>query len=196
MNKMETALDYSDANGYLGSKESATVNYNTTLIRRGPDRIAIQLYATDIVTLFADGSVKLRTGGYYTATTKERMNLYTPFHRISTVSGEWVVSSCDGGPEHMFEDGMTIDAEGRYSTPAYSAQIANGILHTDFHTEEELGKHIAAAEVTDLKKLWKNARTKLLIAYYAPLTFLPLISSQRMTRHAKEVIYSRFEKGE
>lgn len=56
---------------------------------RGPD-YAVQLHGTDVVTLRADGTYELNTGGWYTVTTKDRINGYSPA-RVSSERGTWFV---------------------------------------------------------------------------------------------------------
>jgi hypothetical protein len=51
---------------------------STYLESRGPDAYAVRLYSTDVITIHRDGTFTLRTGGWNTVTTKDRMNSYGP----------------------------------------------------------------------------------------------------------------------
>ena len=57
---------------------------NTYLVRRDSDEIAVRLHATDVLTFFADGRIRVNTGGYHTVTTVDRINAFLP--------GPWRVS--------------------------------------------------------------------------------------------------------
>jgi hypothetical protein len=58
---------------------------------RGP--IAVRLHTTDVVTFHRDGIIELDTGGWYTVTTKDRMNKYLPPpFKIFSERGTWHVA--------------------------------------------------------------------------------------------------------
>lgn len=61
---------------------------NTYAERRDGGAVAVRLHDTDVVTYNADGTVTFDTGGWFTMTTKERMNYFGP-------SG-WVIGSDRG----------------------------------------------------------------------------------------------------
>lgn len=62
-----------------------------------------RLHETDIVTLHADGTTTLRTGGFKTDTTKDRMNRFMPKgYHITRCNGIWWVNSVP------FQDGMVL----------------------------------------------------------------------------------------
>jgi len=84
---------YNDADSELTGrcKERRKVANNTWAERRPNGDIAIRLHDTDIVTYSPDGSITLNTGGWFTVTTKERMNRFTTFG-VSSVKGEWQVA--------------------------------------------------------------------------------------------------------
>ncbi len=92
---------------------------NTSLERRGLDAVAVRLYGTDVVTIHRDGTYTLRTGGYHTVTTKQRLNAYGPC-RVYERRGVWYCrpnGTPQGQPSHWeefpFVDGMRVDATGR-----------------------------------------------------------------------------------
>jgi hypothetical protein len=62
---------------------------NTYLVERGSD-YAVRLHNTDVVTIHADGTYTLNTGGWETVTTKDRINGYGPA-RVYSQRGTWAV---------------------------------------------------------------------------------------------------------
>lgn len=61
-----------------GQKILSRVVANNTQLRRGADGISLWLHQTPIITWHRDNTVTLRTGGWYTMTTKERLNAWLP----------------------------------------------------------------------------------------------------------------------
>ena len=93
----------------LGARESRKVANNTYLKRRGED-IAVMLHATDVLTFHADNTVTLNAGGWYTATTKDRLNTYLPAgFGIWQEKGVWSLSTPAG--RVRFFDGMRVDLD-------------------------------------------------------------------------------------
>lgn len=86
---------------------------NTVAIRRGDD-IAIQQHETDVLTFHADRpKVTYNTGGWYTVTTKVRLNTFGPEGwRVTQSAGVWTLQSPGlNGARQVFRfwDGMTLD---------------------------------------------------------------------------------------
>lgn len=91
---------------------------NNTYARIESDgSVVIRLHATDIVTIHPDDTATLRTGGWYTYTTRARISEYAPVNvhgKCDTISwghGEWSVT-----PKHgewripvPFTEGMTVN---------------------------------------------------------------------------------------
>lgn len=121
---MDTLLysrQYADLDAKLTGRcsQSRKVANNTYLERRGDD-IAVRLHATDVVTFHADGTATLNTGGWFTVTTKARINDYLPGGiSLSSIKGRWFlmyIGHWDG--EHWvpserkavpFSDGIVLD---------------------------------------------------------------------------------------
>ena len=83
---------------------------NTTLANRNGIRV-LTLHSTEIVHHNpATGEVTLNSGGYRTATTKNRMNQYFNTRwlplRVFQKGGEWFVRAT--GIDLPFHDGMTV----------------------------------------------------------------------------------------
>ncbi len=101
-----------EASAYLNGKKSLKLAGNTYLEPREDGSIAVRYYATDIVTYYKNGSIKLNNGGWRTVTTKERMSAFTPFS-ISQKKYEWFVNMYANGVwtdlNIPFENGMVLN---------------------------------------------------------------------------------------
>lgn len=91
--------------------------HNTKLWRfigcGGGVRYAIRLHETDIVTFYADGSIRLHTGGWQTFTTRNRIRRCgVP---IFTTGG--VASITHKGRVFTYADGMRLHPDGRVEYP-------------------------------------------------------------------------------
>jgi hypothetical protein len=64
--------------------------------------VGIMLHSTYVVKIHPDNSATLNTGGWYTSTTKDRINMYSPV-RVYQRKGEWYLD--DGTP---YTDGVTV----------------------------------------------------------------------------------------
>jgi hypothetical protein len=133
-------LTYADAATLLATARNPAdgkpLANNTRLVQRGDD-YAVRLHNTDVVTIHPDGTYTLRTGGWETVTTKDRINRFSPA-RVYSERGTWGVYSRGNGyyirdgerlvgmwedgatwvVEHpirlaTFRDGMTVDGTGR-----------------------------------------------------------------------------------
>ena len=109
---------YADAVAYLAGgrdPDRRKLGHNTYVVRvdssRGPC-IGIQFHKTVIVSYYADGCIRLTTGGWDTVTTKDRLNGCSPYSIYSEGDGEWSVSGM--GDSAQFRDGMRSDPDGRW----------------------------------------------------------------------------------
>ena len=96
-------------------ERGARLQNNTRLVQRG-DCYAVRLHETDIVTIHPDGRYTLNTGGWYTVTTKDRINTYAPV-RIYSMQNQWYLSTRDNynydKSAPLFVDGCIVDSDGR-----------------------------------------------------------------------------------
>lgn len=69
--------------------------------------VAITLHSTDVVTIHEDNTYTLRSGGWQTVTTKDRINQYSPV-RVYQRKYEWFVKI--NGKEFPFMEGMVVGA--------------------------------------------------------------------------------------
>jgi len=107
------------------------VNNNTYLERR-PEGIALRLHATDILLWGNTSTVHLDTGGWYTMTTKERINSWLPhryelgtsklnerYVQIYSDHGYWRVALSEDD-NVCYHDGMIVDLKNRTEfSPSY-----------------------------------------------------------------------------
>lgn len=69
--------------------------------------LSVMLYTTEVVRSHPDNTFTLRTGGWYTPTTKDRIETYSPA-RIHTRNGCWFLQG-----EVPLIDGLVIDGTGK-----------------------------------------------------------------------------------
>lgn len=88
--------------------DSRKVANNTYAHRIDADNIGIRLHATDVLTFSRDGAITLNTGGWYTVTTKERLNRFLPAPlAVYSAAGTWHLFSA-GNRAARFFDGMRV----------------------------------------------------------------------------------------
>lgn len=97
-------VTYKEANDLLQGKGIVNLGANTKLKRIENDLIGIQLHNTVIVTINQKDEYRLFTGGFRTATTRNRLNQYAPV-KIRQLNGQWFI----GGK--IFEEGMVVRYE-------------------------------------------------------------------------------------
>ena len=127
-------------NSYIWNTFSKTSQVTSLMMRmncnqkEGNTETRVRLDGSKIVDVFLHGNlicsydpthyenqkVKLFTQGYYTKTTKERLNAILHLHtngqvRIKQVRGKWIVSDNRTGAEINFYDGMVIFQNHRMS---------------------------------------------------------------------------------
>ena len=84
------------------NRQERKIGNNTYAEIEHDKSISVRLHGTDVVRFYANGLVKLNSGGWRTHTTKQRINKYSPV-RIFQKNFEWFLS--DGRP---FEDNMLV----------------------------------------------------------------------------------------
>lgn len=98
---------FNDALAKLNGRTTRRLEATATTVERiDTDEIGVRYHNTFVVRYFRNGSVTIHTGGWYTATTKRRINAYSPA-RISSWVGGWV----SGGwlnKNLPFVDGMDV----------------------------------------------------------------------------------------
>ena len=110
-------MDFNSAIVKLNGRTSRKLDHNTYLERctehgfgDNPEgAVCVRLHSTHIITYRADGATVLRSGGWQTVTTKDRMNKFSPV-RINQVNGFWSFEY--HGKTYAFADEVTLYADG------------------------------------------------------------------------------------
>lgn len=89
----------------IGNRMKRKVGNNTYARILDDGAVAIRLHNTDVVTIHPDNTVTLRTGGWQTSTTKDRINQYSPV-RVYQRKYEWYITL--NGKEYPFMEGMVV----------------------------------------------------------------------------------------
>jgi hypothetical protein len=87
------------------NKDSRKIGNNTYAEILNDNTVAIKLHNTYVVKIRDDGTYTLNSGGWQTATTKDRINQYSPV-RVYQRKFEWFVTI--NGKEYPFIDGMVV----------------------------------------------------------------------------------------
>lgn len=101
------------------------IAHNTYLERAlGDPNVTVRLHDTAVVTIYPNGTYRLNSGGYRSATTKDRINKYAPVQVFQHL-GTWFTTD-NSGPEPRrayFFDGMLVDSGGKVLNH-YAALVA------------------------------------------------------------------------
>lgn len=92
------------------NKNSRKIGNNTYAEINVDGSVGIWLHSTEVVTIHPDNTYTLRTGGWQTVTTKDRINQYFPGY-VRQHKGSWYVSvTCSDGckNEFPFIEGMRV----------------------------------------------------------------------------------------
>jgi hypothetical protein len=110
MTRKDIPSSYWQASSLLGKRESRTICCNTSLERLNEDTIALRYHSTNVVTFHLDGRIVLRSGGWETVTTKDRMNrcLRNSGYSVFQKKFQWFVWDRESGSEQVYFDGYTI----------------------------------------------------------------------------------------
>jgi hypothetical protein len=112
-------MDYATASAFLSggrNQSSRPIANNTRVERIDAETIGIKLHDTYVVKIHSDGSFQLYSGGWYTVTTKDRINTYAPA-RVASDRGRWYVYSNDWATRTPFFEGIAVDASGTVLNP-------------------------------------------------------------------------------
>lgn len=99
-------IDYKKAAEILNGRQKRKIDHNTYL-EQIDEVFVIRLYNTDIIKIYPDNTQVLRTGGYRTVTTKNRLGDYS-FTRINQVKHIWYLRN---GAE--FTEGVRVNENGQ-----------------------------------------------------------------------------------
>lgn len=113
--------------GIEGVQFSKVINNNTVKYKlQGSDTLYIRLHRTDIITQFKT-LIILKSGGYKTPTTKNRINEYQNVCQIYQSKGVWYITT--SREESVFYDGIKILNTGRIIKPQKADKKIDKQLH-------------------------------------------------------------------
>jgi hypothetical protein len=81
---------------------------STEVVRISPSCIAIRYHATNVVLYYANGMIRIHSGGFRTRTTKERINEYSPVSVFQRSFAWFVVVGGQWDSPIPFVDGMEV----------------------------------------------------------------------------------------
>lgn len=107
-----TVNSFHSAVQFLGGRDERKLANNTKVVRAPivEGAVAVQLHGTFIVTYYPDGRIALNSGGYRSATTKQRLNqlLEGTSLRVEQRHYDWFVVNVRTGQRSDFVDGMVV----------------------------------------------------------------------------------------
>jgi len=93
---------YNEALKVLNGRKSKRLPKTATTLRMLDNGdIGLEYHSTIVVTYFKDGGYKLENGGWFTMTTKKRMNDFTTL-RVTQKKGQWTVNG------YEYKNGMIL----------------------------------------------------------------------------------------
>ena len=90
-----------------------SIGHNTVVHRKSDGTIAILFHSTNVVIFHQDGRITFNTGGWWSVTTKVRLNEFSPCSVWSEGDGDWAIMGPTGDGAR-FEDGVTMGADGTF----------------------------------------------------------------------------------
>lgn len=106
-------LSYNEAKKLMESAKSKAngkpLASNTRLYQNDDGSYGIVYHRTEIVRIHADGTYTLNNGGWYTVTTKQRLNEYAPVS-IFQRKHVWYLASGANGKPMQYVNGMRVAA--------------------------------------------------------------------------------------
>jgi len=142
---METIMTHSEAEVMMGKRDKRKLANNTYLFRKGK-AFVVRLHETNVVTIRPDGRYRLKSGGWFTPTTRDRVTRFSPAHVYLQKGILYVSSKHKGRKDRVFEDGMMVDKHGRPigKSPERSIEKAKSIV------DKKVAEFIRAAEQNSL----------------------------------------------
>lgn len=94
---------------FLNKKDKRKIGNNTELVKH-ERYFTIDLHFNSIVYIYSDDSIMLSTGGFWSKTTRERLNHFSPY-KIFQQMGNWFIKTPEGTKN--FISGMIITKDGK-----------------------------------------------------------------------------------
>ena len=159
----------------LNGRDSRKLCNNTYLELDSNGDPSVRLWGTRILTFKENDVVVLDSGGYETATTRNRFARYSPY-RVHTYKDSryhgWTVYHL--GRHYRFENGMEITPES-CSTDPVELELFQDVTGIEVKTVRQMEKAIGSLDQTLLQRLYKKAVFIADVILHAPMEFLPLL---------------------
>jgi len=85
---------------------------NNTYLTRDGENITMLYHSTKVVVVDPKNNITLNTGGWFTASTKERMNWALARTGYRIIQHNWVWYLVSGDVRYPYHDGITMYADG------------------------------------------------------------------------------------
>lgn len=129
---------------------------NNTWAERRDDMIAIRLHSTDVATFAPDGTITLDSGGWLTATTKDRIHDALPGGwRVWQERGRWYVSG--NGHTYAYADGMTVNPDTGLVTGYLPESEQESQDRVNRKTRASIRRFVAGITASDIMQQWENS---------------------------------------
>ncbi len=168
-------MEYSDLFAMLGSREIYRIDAHTCIEKDDNGVIAVRFYDTRIVKLLPDGTRILNTDGYFNARTLKCMNTYLSYStRVHQRKGLGIctINSID----YIYHEGIKLNPDDTTNATPFIIHELNNKTDHRVSSMAEVIQLIEGSTIDALKVLWRKCRySRVSIAYYASLNFIPLI---------------------
>ena len=108
MNYQEATTLYNTAK----NKEAGKPLENNTRLVKTNAGYGIKLWDTVVVEILPNNNYVLNTGGWYTSTTKDRINKYAPVPLLGQEASQWYIYDNNGKVQSRFYNDMIINSAG------------------------------------------------------------------------------------
>ena len=104
--------NYEKLSEFLGKKESKKIGNNTFLERLEPNVLGIRLHGTHIIEIDPTDIMKLKTKGWWSRTTKDRLNQFLGCRGVSIYQKDnnWTIKGMNGS--FQFNDDIMVTSDG------------------------------------------------------------------------------------
>jgi hypothetical protein len=104
--------NYESLSEFLGKKESKKIGNNTFLERLEPNVLGIRLHGTYIIEIDPTDIMKLKTKGWWSRTTKDRLNQFLGCRGVSIYQKDnnWTIKGMNGS--FQFNDDIMVTSDG------------------------------------------------------------------------------------
>jgi hypothetical protein len=107
-----TSLNYDKLKEELGNRESKKIGHNTLLSKTDINEIGIRYHSTYIIKIDPTNIIKLDTKGWWTPTTKDRLNKFLNCRNVGIYQekNQWYIRGNNG--TFKYDDGIMVTEDG------------------------------------------------------------------------------------